>query len=81
MSIQQELGENVATLVMKIHRICKHITRMVKATKIPSNLPEVCAKAFLEMKTLSFNMEAINIYKDAQAGKATWDRVLTWVTN
>jgi len=81
MSIQQEPGENVSTLVTKIHRICKRITGMVKASDIPSDLPEVCAKAFLETKTLAFNMEAVNIYKDARAGTATWDRVLTRVTN
>jgi len=77
MSIQQELGENISTLVTKIHCICKRLTGMVKATDIPTNLPEVCTKAFLETKTLAFNMEAINIYKDAQAGTTTWDCILT----
>jgi len=64
MLIQQEPGENVSMLVTKIHCICKCITGMVKATNILTDLPEVCMKAFLETKTLAFNMEAINIYKD-----------------
>jgi len=77
MSIQQEPGENVSDLAAKIYQICKQITGMVKSTKIPKDLPEICAKVFIDMKTFAFNMEAISIHKAACAGTITWDQVLT----
>jgi len=77
MSIQQEPGENVSDLAAKIYRICKRITGMVKATKIPKDLPEICAKVFIDTKTFAFNMEAVSIHKAARAGTITWDQVLT----
>ncbi len=81
MNIQQEPGENVANMATKIYRICKRITGMVRASKIPPDLPEICAQLFLNTKTTTFNVVMTNILLYARTETATWNEVLRHTTN
>jgi len=81
MSIQQEPGENVANMAAKIYQICKHISGTVKANEMPTDLPEICACAFLNTKMATFNVVMTNILLYAQSEMATWNKVLTCTTN
>jgi len=51
MNIQQEPGENIANMAAKIYWICKRISGMVRMNEIPPDLPEICARVFLNTKT------------------------------
>jgi len=76
MSVQEELGENVANMTAKIYCICKHITGMVTITDIPKDLPEVCMQVFLNRKTTAFNVIMVSILKYTCTLTATWNEVL-----
>jgi len=61
MNIQEKPGENVANLVTKIYGICRRISGMVRANKIPPDLPEICVQVFLNTKAMTFNVVMMNI--------------------
>jgi len=54
---------------------------MVTTADIPKDLPEVCAKVFLNTKTTAFNAEMVSILKYACTPTADWNKVLTHATN
>jgi len=54
---------------------------MVITADIPKDLPEVCAKVFLNTKTIAFNIEMVTILKYAQTPAATWIDVLARITD
>jgi len=49
---------------------------MVITADIPKDLPEVCAKVFLNTKTIAFNIEMVTILKYTRTPAATWIDVL-----
>jgi len=81
MNIQQEPGENIANMSAKIYQICKCISGMVRANKIPPDLPEICMWVFLSTKTTTFNVVMTNILLYVQTKTATWNKVIRQATN
>jgi len=76
MNIQEEPGENVANMATKIYGICRRISGMVRTNEIPPDLPEICARVFLNTKTTTFNVVMTNILLYSRTETATWIEVL-----